>query len=555
MKSMSVKRVIVAAISLLIVIMAGLGALGMHMTSNVVSLLEGVSLRDARQQAMIGNIMLRMEINRSQVLQALQHTSGTEYAKMHDHPATVHLDAITDNTTELRKAWDEFFASLQTAEAKALVREWFDKSEGLGMASVGAASSAIRAEKWDEAEKILITQIDPAYKKGREAYEALQDFLGKRSRRNALKAHEDIDFQDYLMLAAILLGAVFAAAAALFLVNGIGKPLQQAVDIARKIAQGDLSSDIRINARNEFGQLLEALRDMNASLAGIVGKVREGTDTIASASTQIASGNMDLSSRTEQQAGSVEETAASIEELNTTVRQNADNARVANDLAAAASEVASKGGIVVSEVVRTMGAIDESARRIVDIIGVIDGIAFQTNILALNAAVEAARAGEQGRGFAVVASEVRSLAQRSASAAREIKTLIDDSVEKVDSGSRLVGQAGTTMQEIVESIQRVAGIMGEIMAASQEQTAGIEQIHGAISQMDQTTQQNSALVEEAAGAAQSLQDQAAGLAQLVSVFKLAGPGMGTGAAATRLGFEATPVRAPQAKAVSYQPDR
>ena len=261
---------------------------------------------------------------------------------------------------------------------------------------------------------------------------------------------------------------------------------------------------------------------MNGALVNIVSEVRSGTETIASASQQIATGNADLSSRTESQASSLEETASSMEELTSTVKQNADNARQANQLAVSASEVAVKGGAVVSEVVETMGSINESAKKIVDIIGVIDGIAFQTNILALNAAVEAARAGEQGRGFAVVASEVRSLAQRSAQAAKEIKVLIDNSVEKVDAGSRLVDQAGVTMQEVVESIRRVTDIMGEISAASAEQTSGIEQVQQAVTQMDETTQQNAALVEEAAAAAESLREQADKLTQVVSVFKLDG---------------------------------
>jgi methyl-accepting chemotaxis protein len=259
---------------------------------------------------------------------------------------------------------------------------------------------------------------------------------------------------------------------------------------------------------------------MSGSLVKIVGEVRTGTDTIATASGQIASGNLDLSSRTEQQASALEETASSMEELTGTVKQNADNARQANGLAVLASEVAVKGGTVVSQVVGTMSSINDSAKKIVDIIGVIDGIAFQTNILALNAAVEAARAGEQGRGFAVVASEVRSLAQRSAAAAKEIKTLIDDSVEKVDTGSKLVAQAGATMDEVVASVKRVTDIVGEISAASQEQSTGIEQVNQAITQMDDVTQQNAALVEEAAAASQSLQDQAANLAHVVSVFKL-----------------------------------
>jgi methyl-accepting chemotaxis protein len=315
---------------------------------------------------------------------------------------------------------------------------------------------------------------------------------------------------------ALLLGALFAWRLTL----GIVRPLGHAVTVAETVAAGDLSAQIVVESRDEAGQLMHALREMNASLAKVVGEVRMGTELIATASGQIASGNQDLSSRTEEQASSLEETAASMEELTSTVKQNADNARQANQLAVSASEVAVKGGSVVSQVVNTMGSINASSKKIVDIIGVIDGIAFQTNILALNAAVEAARAGEQGRGFAVVASEVRSLAQRSAAAAKEIKTLIGDSVEKVEEGSKQVAEAGRTMDEIVGSVRRVTDIMGEITAASQEQTSGIEQINQAITQMDQVTQQNAALVEEASAAAQSLQEQAGSLVQAVSIFKL-----------------------------------
>ena len=307
----------------------------------------------------------------------------------------------------------------------------------------------------------------------------------------------------------------------LMLARKIVNALNEAVTIAQTVASGDLSKQIEVKSNDETGKLLQALKDMSDSLVRIVSEVRVGTDTIATASSEIASGNLDLSSRTEQQASSLEETASSMEELTGTVKQNADNARQANGLATLASEVAVKGGAVVSQVVDTMSSINTSAKKIVDIIGVIDGIAFQTNILALNAAVEAARAGEQGRGFAVVASEVRSLAQRSAAAAKEIKTLIDDSVEKVDIGSKLVEQAGATMDEVVTSVKRVTDIVGEISSASQEQSMGIDQVHQAITQMDDVTQQNAALVEEAAAASRSMQDQAANLAQVVSVFKLA----------------------------------
>ncbi|SFX50201.1 methyl-accepting chemotaxis protein [Janthinobacterium lividum] len=321
-----------------------------------------------------------------------------------------------------------------------------------------------------------------------------------------------------LTLAVLALG--FGVVCAWLLTMGIVRPLRTAVEIARKVADGDLTAQIDASANDETGQLLQALKDMNTSLLNIVSEVRTGTDSIATSSTEIAAGNQDLSSRTEEQAGSLEETASSMEELTSTVKQNADNARQANQLAASAAQVAVKGGEVVAQVVGTMESINASSNKIVDIISVIDGIAFQTNILALNAAVEAARAGEQGRGFAVVASEVRNLAQRSASAAKEIKTLIGASVEQVNAGSMLVAQAGSTMTDIVDSVQRVSDIITEITAASSEQSVGIDEINRAIGQMDAVTQQNAALVEESAAAAESMQHQAHNLAQVVSVFKL-----------------------------------
>jgi len=323
-----------------------------------------------------------------------------------------------------------------------------------------------------------------------------------------------------LGIAAIACGGLFA----FLLTRSITRPLGHAVGLAQQVASGDLTADIQAASKDEVGALLAALKRMNESLLTTVSQVRTGTETIVTTSQQIAAGNLDLSSRTEQQAGSLEETASSMEELTSSVRQNADNARQANTLAQSASEIAARGGNVVSQVVETMASINQSSKKIGDIIAVIDGIAFQTNILALNAAVEAARAGEQGRGFAVVASEVRNLAQRSAGAAKEIRALISDSVAKVDAGGRLVDEAGATMQEIVEGITRVTDVMSEISSASAEQALGIEQVNAAITQMDDVTQQNAALVEQATAAAASMQDQAATLAQLVSTFKIdAGP--------------------------------
>ncbi|HWQ94592.1 MAG TPA: methyl-accepting chemotaxis protein, partial [Gammaproteobacteria bacterium] len=310
----------------------------------------------------------------------------------------------------------------------------------------------------------------------------------------------------------------------LLLIRAITRPLKEAIYVASLVASGDLTSKIEVTTKDETGKLMQALKDMNDNLLGIVSEVRSGIDSITTASKEIATGNSDLSQRTEEQASSLEETASSMEELTSTVKQNAENSKQASQLAIGARDVAVKGGEVVNKVVTTMASINESSKKIVDIISVIEGIAFQTNILALNAAVEAARAGEQGRGFAVVAGEVRTLAQRSASAAKEIKGLIGDSVEKVEDGTKLVDQAGKTMDEIVSSVKRVTDIIAEISAASVEQSAGIDQVNKAITQMDEVTQQNAALVEEAAAAAESLEEQAVKLGDVVGTFKVANAG-------------------------------
>jgi len=397
------------------------------------------------------------------------------------------------------------------------------------------------ANKDAEATEVLMKQAGPltqAWQDTMDEYAALQKENNQIAAAAATAAYERARL---LMLVlsgvAIAVGAVAATIIARGLLRQLGGEPDYAAAIAGRIASGDLTVVVDTDSGDSHS-MLHAMKMMRDALARIVAEVRTGTETIASASTEIAIGNQDLSTRTEQQASSLEETASSMEELTSAVRANNDNARQANQLAQSASAVAQQGGAVVSQVVDTMGAINESSRKIVDIIAVIDGIAFQTNILALNAAVEAARAGEQGRGFAVVASEVRTLAQRSASAAKEIKQLIGTSVEKVEIGSKLVEQAGQTMDEVVASVRRVTDIMAEISTAGDEQSAGIEQINQAVSEMDTVTQQNAALVEEAAAAAEAMQNQAANLERVVSVFRV--DGMGNAPAPVPLGAARRP---------------
>jgi methyl-accepting chemotaxis protein len=380
-----------------------------------------------------------------------------------------------------------------------------------------------RADNIDAATELMLTKMRAMQLAYMDSIDALIAHQSNAIEAARVSADETYVSARNTSLALGLLAVALGVAAALVisrqLLRQLGGEPGYVANIAGQIAGGDLAVPIALQPGDQRS-LLFAVQAMRDSLADIVGQVRGGADSIVSKATEIAAGNMDLSSRTEQQAGALEETASSMEELTATVKQNSENARQANTLAHSASDIAVKGGKVVSDVVQTMGEINESARKIVDIISVIDGIAFQTNILALNAAVEAARAGEQGRGFAVVASEVRTLAQRSASAAKEIKLLIDASVSKVGTGTELVGQAGATMEQIVSAVKSVTDIMGEISTASHEQEAGIQQINQAIAEMDTATQQNAVLVEQAAAAAEAQQDQAHQLVQLVGVFKL-----------------------------------
>ncbi|MES3022889.1 MAG: methyl-accepting chemotaxis protein [Pseudomonadota bacterium] len=437
-------------------------------------------------------------------------------------PEMKRIEEQTRKYGQSRDLLSKKFAQVGTAQEKALLVT-IKELEATAMPSIAKASELWLANNAEEATRILRKEIRPVQTKWMAALDqlaALEERLNNQVQADAQEAF--VSARNAMIMLGVI-AVAFGMAAAFVITRGLLKQLGGEPDytaqIAASIADGDLAVAIDTSASHEDSLLVE-MKEMRDSLVGIVGQVRVGTETIGTASREIAAGNLDLSSRTEMQASSLEKTASAMEQLTSTVKQNADNAREANLLAATASDVARKGGSVVSQVVDTMGSINASANKIVDIIGVIDGIAFQTNILALNAAVEAARAGEQGRGFAVVAAEVRNLAQRSAAAAKEIKTLIGDSVEKVERGSKLVGQAGVTMDEVVASVKRVTDIMGEIASASQEQSAGIAQVNASIIEMDAMTQQNAALVEEAAAAAQSLQDQAGELAHVVSIFRL-----------------------------------
>jgi methyl-accepting chemotaxis protein len=441
-------------------------------------------------------------------------------------------------STELLK---QIEALLDSDEERAL----FARITELRKAYTSSKERAIKAKADGDAaaaDRILNQEYMPTS----EAYEGKQAELVKMQQSRIDAVAKDIDNASRnsarMIMVVAGLAVLFGAVCAWVLANAIVRPIRQAVELAEKVAAGDLTQDIEARTTCETGALLRALRHMNDSLVAIVAQVRSGTDTIATASAEISAGNMDLSSRTEQQAGSLGTTASTVEELTGTVRQNADNARQASQLSIAASEIATQGGAVVDQVVQTMGAINDSSKKIVDIISVIDGIAFQTNILALNAAVEAARAGEQGRGFAVVAGEVRTLAQRSAAAAKEIKALIVDSVGKVEDGTKLVDQAGMTMSDVVDSIRKVSDIVAEIASASGEQSAGIEQVNRAIADMDSSTQHNAALVEESAAAATALRDQADKLAEVVALFHIGGQAMTAPKAAPATARAVVPVK-------------
>jgi methyl-accepting chemotaxis protein len=476
---------------------------------------------DAMKPALLADESINKIVqNRLQILLAFQHAPDGPLASIHTHPTNMHIEAIAANRAEANRIFKEMEASASDAEEKAVFEStktsraaWREKldqvvkaiqSGDFSPATMAVFLQAGRTEG-EAAVKALIVYRDHQVKQANDAYKDAESRY-----HNAL----------IVFVLAIVLGGIPAMGMTLMLLTRLRMGFRLAHDTATAIAQGDLSRPVPHTGSDEIGDLLSQMDSMRNNLHRVISQVRNGSDSIASAASEVAIGTQDLSNRTESQASSLEQTASASEELASTVQNNADNANQANQLAMSASDVASRGGAVVSQVVDTMEAINTSSRKIVDIISVIDGIAFQTNILALNAAVEAARAGEQGRGFAVVASEVRSLAGRSAEAAREIKTLITDSVEKVGMGTEQVARAGATMQEIVTGIRRVADIVGEIASASREQSTGIAQINQAVTQLDGVTQQNAALVEETSAASGALQEQARELARLAASFKL-----------------------------------
>jgi methyl-accepting chemotaxis protein I, serine sensor receptor len=513
LNNMTIKSRLMAVVALLSLLLVGIGGLGLYGVNQ-----SNEGLKTVYEDRTVVAVDLATMNDHWQVIRM----NAVVAANLNDVAiAQARIADTAQRDAEVQKIWSAFMATYLTPE-EAGFAEAYMQSEKPYVESRDRTMQLASAGDFEAARENAMNDAGPKFNVLHKNVFDLVNLQGRVAGEEYAEAQNNFNNIFMVTIVAVVLGVILAIVIGIMLIRAIVGPLNDAIGVANAVASGDLTSRINVTSTNETGRLLQALKQMNDNLIDLVGKVRSGTDSITTASGEIASGNSDLSQRTEEQASSLEETASSMEELTSTVKQNADNARQANQLAAGASEVAVKGGAVVGQVVQTMSSINESSKKIVDIISVIDGIAFQTNILALNAAVEAARAGEQGRGFAVVATEVRTLAQRSAAAAKEIKELISDSVNKVEDGTRLVDEAGATMDEIVSAVKRVTDIMAEISAASQEQSSGIEQVNQAVTQMDEVTQQNAALVEEASAAAESMQDQAQALTQAVTVFRLTG---------------------------------
>ncbi|MHB1332853.1 MAG: methyl-accepting chemotaxis protein [Sulfuriferula sp.] len=520
LKNLSIKSRLVFVIGFLSMLLLGIGIMGLVSLNSANNALKNVY---EDRMVTVGHLdeLVRL-INKNQLIVA--ETIVGQMGAFSEGPSVIgkQMDEAEKVIKEIDTVWQGYMKTKLNPEEKKLADIFIASRIKYGRGGLRPAMAALRAADIQQAGEIVQGPMKDGYKEVRKNIDALIQYQMDEAKLDFENTQSMYATVRNIAIAAILGGVLLAAFFGIWLIRAISGPLNEAIRVAKSVAAGDLTQTIVVHSKDETGQLMQAMKDMNESLVQIVGQVRNGTETIAVASRQIASGNADLSARTESQASSLEETASSMEELTGTVKQNAEHARHANQLVGSTAEIAANGGQLVGQVVTTMASIKSSSRKIADIIGVIDGIAFQTNILALNAAVEAARAGEQGRGFAVVAAEVRNLAQRSAGAAKEIKTLISDSVEQVDVGSKLVDEAGEAMDDIVTSVELVVDIISGIASASQEQSSGIEQVNQAVGQMDETTQQNAALVEQAAAAAESLQDQAAKLAQAVSIFRLGG---------------------------------
>jgi methyl-accepting chemotaxis protein len=507
-------------------LMVLIGALSLAMVIIALSGLRGISQSNAALKTVYEDRVVALgQLSNVQVL-LLENRLAMANAVALGTPeeAKSAQASVAKNTEEIDKTWAAYMATNLTSDEAKIAKALQDARAKFLQEGVTPMLAALAANNMDAAKTLIVEKMRPLFvdiRKLTTDLESIQLAAAKDEYEIGQARYSTATFLTWTLL---IVGIGFAGFFGWMLIRSITASLAQGVDAANAMAEGDLTNQIRIDGKDEMAVMLTSLSNMQAGLVTVVSTVRQGSEGVATASAEIAQGNNDLSSRTEQQAAALEQTSASMAELSSTVKQNADSARQANQLAMSASSVATQGGVVVNQVVETMKGINDASRKISDIISVIDGIAFQTNILALNAAVEAARAGEQGRGFAVVASEVRSLAGRSAEAAKEIKTLIGASVERVEQGTALVDQAGTTMAEVVDSIKRVTDIMGEISAASTEQSLGVEQVGQAVTQMDQATQQNAALVEEMAAAASSLKGQAQDLVQTVAAFKLGNEG-------------------------------
>ncbi|HEV8331566.1 MAG TPA: methyl-accepting chemotaxis protein [Steroidobacteraceae bacterium] len=524
--NISVKAKLFATLALAGVVMVAVGVLGLSGTKNSNGHLDALFANRFMPTGWVGTI----ESHEREVLEKAEDAVIRQDAA----GVGVALGMLADRTTKVQELLQKLLATDLTEKERALVND-FARNGNDVIAALQDALRAAQAGTFDKAESALIERARPTYEKLNQTGDVLletQISVAQQMRDDAEKAFKR---NSTIIVGAIVVGLGLAAFLSFLLLRSILGALSAAVSIADRIAHGELGNHIRIDSGDELGQLLNSLQRMDAKLVEIVGEVRSSADTVGSTARQLSHGNDDLSQRTQEQAASLEETASSMEEMTATVKQNADNARQANQLAVGAREQAERGGSVVQRAIGAMGEINGSSRKIADIISVIDEIAFQTNLLALNAAVEAARAGEQGRGFAVVATEVRNLAQRSASAAKEIKGLINDSVDKVKIGSELVDESGKTLSQIMESVRKVTDIVAEIAAASEEQSAGIEQVNNAVTQMDNVTQQNAAVVEQASSASKAMEQQSATLVAQIGYFRL-GKSAGTNPIANAIAF-------------------